>query len=132
MIAPRPDAIRLWTRATNTPRPDPPLGLRSWTHDAAALAVLLDAAAGDLADLAVIADQIPSANTLPSTTPVIVLGEAGRSNGGWSRLLFRLRKRNVERVPRCGALLVRGYVDIGAGLDPATGGDIVWGWSRRS
>jgi len=110
--------------------PHPPLGLHSWSRDATALAVLLDAAAGDLANLALVADQIPSAETLPLATPVVVLGEPAHSALSWRR--FGLRKRKVARAPRCGALLVRGYVDIGAGLDRATGGDIVWGWSRRA
>src|SRR5260370_31217400 len=131
MMAPRPDAIRLWTLATHAMPPDPPLGVRTWSREAAALAVLLDASAGDLANVAVVAAQIPSADTLPLTTPVVVLGEAARSDGGWNRLFFGLRRRKIARGPRCGALLARGYVDIGAALDPATGSDVVWGWSRR-
>jgi hypothetical protein len=131
MMAPRPDAIRLWTLATHVTPPHPPLGLRTWSGEAAALAVLLVASAGDLANVAVVAAQIPSAETLLLSTPVVVLGEVARTSGSWNRLFFGLRKRSVARAPRCGALLARGYVDIGAALDPATGSDVVWGWSRR-
>ncbi len=131
MSAPRPDAIRLWTRATLATPPSPPLGLRNWSPEAAALAVLLDASGGDLVNLAVVAAQIPSAETLVSATPVMVLGEAVDRRRAWGRL-FGLGRSKVARVLRCGALLVRGYVDIGAALDPATGSDIVWGWSSRA
>jgi hypothetical protein len=131
MSAPRPDAIRLWTRATLATPPSPPLGLRSWSLEAAALVVLLDASGGDLANLAAVAAQIPSAETLASATPVMVLGEAAAPGRSWSRL-FGLGRPKVARALRCGALLVRGYVNIGGALDPATGSDIAWGWSRRA
>jgi hypothetical protein len=93
--------------------------------------VLLDASGGDLANLAAVAAQIPSAETLVSATPVMVLGEAAAPGPGWSRL-FGLGRPKVARALRCGALLVRGYVNIGGALDPATGSDIAWGWSRRA
>src|SRR5260370_26041896 len=123
MMAPRPDAIRLWTLATHAMPPDPPLGVRTWSREAAALAVLLDASAGDLANVAVVAAQIPSADTLPFTNPVVVLGEAARSDGGCNRLFFGLRKRRNAPGPRCGALLPRRYLEIGEALDPAAGSD---------
>ena len=131
MIAPRPDAIRLWTRATLSPLPSPPLGLRSWSREAAAVAVLLDASINDLANLAAVAAQIPNAETLGPATLVMVLGEAVNARRGWGRL-FGVGRSKIARALRCGALLVQGYVDIGAALDPATGSDIVWGWSSRT
>jgi hypothetical protein len=37
------------------------------------------------------------------------------------------RGRTVGRAERCSALLARGYVRIGAGVDPKTRNDLAWG-----
>jgi hypothetical protein len=124
MTPPHPSAIRLLTRAPGGNAPKPPFGLAAWSPTAEAVAVLLDAPDGDPHGIAKVAEQVPLASTLPSGTSVVVLGRA-RSR----RRLWRLLGRTVpiSRAARCSALLVRGYVDIGAGVDEATGSDLAWG-----
>ena len=92
------------------------------------MAVLLDANDADLDEASAVVEQIPRADTLPPGTPVLVLGTAARAGSWWRRLLGG-RRVLVARAPRCGALVARGYVDVGASADAASGDDITWGWS---
>lgn len=94
--------------------PRAPFGL-AWSEGGAALVVQV---AGDDARGA-----IPDAATLPAGAWVFVLPEAARSRG----LLAAFGKRTVSRSARCGALLLRGYVDIGAEIDPKSRLDLVFG-----
>jgi hypothetical protein len=128
-VIPRSTALRLMTRAVRVPRIALPFGLQSWSPEAGAIAVLLEAGREELDELAV-ANQLLSARDLPPATTVIVLGDAARSSSrsGW----FSLPRSSVVAVPRgprCGALLMRGYVGLGAGVDEASGSDLVWGFS---
>jgi hypothetical protein len=120
---PRPSGLRLETRARSV-RPRPPFGLEDWSDDAAAIAVALDAETCDIEDPVAVAAGIPEASSLEPGTRVYVLGAASRGAG----ILARLRgSLPVSRVTRCTALLVRGYVEIGAGVDEVSGADLAWG-----
>jgi hypothetical protein len=125
MKPPRPRALRLTTRAQGAKPPAPPFGLRTWSPDAQATAVLLDATGVDLAEVGAVAQQIPGADALPGGTPVLVLGAAARPGSFWRRILGG-RRIPVARATRCTALIARGYVDVGAG--DADGVDVAWGW----
>ena len=128
MKSPRPSALRLLvgseSRSTKAPRP--PLGLASWTPAAPGAAVLLDVQGADAHSVAAVAAQVPRAAETPPGAPVFVLGVAAAGGSIWQ--VFA-RGATVPRAVRCGALLARGYVDIGAGVDEATGADLVWGSS---
>jgi len=75
--------------------------------------VRLDATEADVQVPVAVVDQIPSAQTLPRGTRVVVAPTAMR-RGGVLRRLLRQGSVPVSRAVRCTALLVRGYVDIGA------------------
>jgi hypothetical protein len=108
--------------------PRPPFGLRSWEPSAAATAILLDVRGRSTCTAADVAGQLPLASTLPPGTPVVVLGAAANDSPLWR--LFA-RGFPVSRAARCSALIARGYVDVGAGVDVATGADLAWGTSPR-
>jgi hypothetical protein len=87
------------------------------------LEVVLDAGACDLDDPAAVARELPDPSSLAAGTRVYVLGRATRGAGFLARLRGRVQ---VARVVRCTALLARGYVGIGAGVDESRG-DLAWG-----
>lgn len=129
MTPPRPPALRLLARAPgggatgDRGKPGrPPFGLATWDPTAEAIAVRLDAGGDGARTPAGVAAQLPHATTMPSGTLVFVLGKAVAV-----RSLWRLFARDVAvpRAARCSALLVRGYVDIGA--DDVSGDDLAWG-----
>ena len=126
MTPPRPTALRLVGSASDSRRPAPPMGLAAWDASAPALAVVLDAASIDVDDPMQVAAQIPQAAELPPATPVFVLGLA---SGKPAVLRWLGRRVPVTRAARCTALLARGYVDVGAGVDDASQADLVWGLS---
>lgn len=68
-------------------------------------------------------DDVPAASTLPSGTRVVVSAESGRGKG----LLAAFTKKTHTRSARCSALLLRGYVGIGAETDPKTKEELVFG-----
>jgi len=127
-MMPRPAALRLVTRAERLPRASLPFRLASWTPDAPGIAVWLETAGEDLDDAA-IAAQLPPARDLAPATPVFVLGTAVRAHPARWFPSLRCSAVRIERAPRCGALLMRGYVRLGAGLDEASSADLVWGFS---
>jgi hypothetical protein len=115
--------------ATTLSRPPrPPFGLRAWSDDALAIAVLLDATDADVEQAPAIARQIPEAATLPPGTAVFVLGTATRARGGLGGLVRWLGPRAVpvERATRCAALVARGYTRVGALVDATSGADLVY------
>lgn len=135
MKCPRPGALRLLTPAPRAGEksvkpPRPPLGLASWTSTADAAALLLDAHGEDAHVAALVAAQVPLPSALTPGAPLFVLGVAARrgSLAGMFAQVFT-RGTMIPRAVRCGALLARGYVDIGAGSDEATGADLVWGFA---
>jgi hypothetical protein len=86
----------------------------------ASLTVRLDVSDADPEEAAAVAGQIPPASTLSPRTRVTVPGTATRQGGVLRRLLGQ-RSVPVSRAVRCTALLVRGYVDIGADDEGAWG-----------
>jgi len=126
----RPVALRLVTRAQRVSAGTLPFGIQAWSSDALAVAILLEAEADDLNEIEV-ASQVPQARGLAPATPVFILGSATRapSRASWLSSLLRADTVKVGRAPRCGALLMRGYVGLGAGMDETSGTDLVWGLS---
>lgn len=120
----RPTEIRLSARGARGKPPKPPFGIAGWNAEAVDVAVLLDAPPENHRAIASVAEQLPLASSLPSGTAVFVLGAAPSAHAIW-RLLGRTAP--VARAVRCTALLVKGYVEIGAGVDEASGSDLVWG-----
>jgi len=104
-------------------RPRPPFGIDSFREDGEAWVFAL---ADD--DVARVAGALPDPSTLADGTLVVLLPEAGAPRGVWS--IFSAGK-SVPRSVRCGALLLRGYVDLGACVDPQSKLDLVWGRARR-
>jgi hypothetical protein len=85
-----------------------------------AITVRLDATEVDVEEPGAVAGQIPLASTLEPRTRVVVPGTATRRGGVLRRLLGQQRVP-VSRAVRCTALLVRGYVDVGARDDETWG-----------
>jgi len=119
-----PSALRLLSHAAGGKAPKPPFGIRAWSPTADDVGVLLEAPSDDSHAITKVAEQLPPASTLASRTTIFVLGAAAKPGGFW-RLLGRAVP--VSRATRCTALLVRGYVEIGAGVDKASGHDLTWG-----
>jgi len=127
-MRPLPATLRLATAGPGSQPPRPPFGVREWSAEGEAIGVLLDAGRGDRLDLRQVIDQVPSASSLPSRTPMVVLDAAVRRAGALRRL-FGGGTVRVARATRCTALIARGYVDVGGGIDEPTGSDLAWGWS---
>jgi hypothetical protein len=90
--------------------------------------VVLDASDVEPVDATSIVDQIPRASELPLETAIYVLPMAVAPRRGIARW-FGHRSIPVSREVRCGALLLRGYVDIRAEKDRASGLDVVYALS---
>lgn len=85
----------------------------TWSDTAQAIAIQVD---GEDA-----MDAIPEATTLPAGTIVIILPDASRGRG----ILAAFGRKPIARSARCAALLLRGYVEIAAEVDPASRLDLV-------
>jgi hypothetical protein len=121
----RPSSLRLVRAAGDGVKaPKPPFGLRTWTPEAEAVALLLDSRGLEPCTAAAVAEQVPRAATLASGTSLFVLGVAAGDGPLWR--LFG-RGTQVARAARCSALIARGYVEVGAGVDEVTGSDLTWG-----
>jgi hypothetical protein len=80
-------------------------------------------------DIASVARAIPEAATLEEGAMVVVLPFADAPSLA-SRVLAVLgRGRTVARAHRCSALLARGYIRIGASVDPETKLDLAYGFA---
>ncbi len=123
---PAPLALRLLSRG-GASRVKPPLGLARWDDAAPDLALLLDRPKhGGAPTLDEIAGETPLPGTLPPGTLVLILGEVAPKDALIGRWLGpRVR---VPRHLRGSALLARGYVRLGAGID-ASGNDLAWGYA---
>jgi hypothetical protein len=126
-MTPRPEGLRLSMRGGGK-SPRPPFGLGGWSSNAMGTAVVLDATDGDLERVESIVTQIPRANSLAPGSPLVVFGSATSEARSWRRL-FGAHRVAVTRAARCSAMLARGYVDIGAGVDDRSGADLAWGWT---
>jgi hypothetical protein len=82
--------------------------------------------------IAAVAAQLPDPQDLAGGSLVLV-HETCRRERGIRRVLafvaFWKRRRRAHAAVRCAALLARGYIDIGAALDPRTGEPLVWGFA---
>ncbi len=124
-----PTALRLVRREGRRATLRTPFGLASFDSEGVAIAVALDVAAGsEIGELPSAASQIPHASTVAAGTLVVVLGDADRDDGLFARL-FSGGRTALPRAVRASALLARGYVAIGAGVDPASGLDLAWGFA---
>ncbi len=94
-----------------------PFGL-AFTTDATDLVI-----APSASELDAIAAELPAPETLTANTLVVLLPAA---TSGGLRALFTTTK-TASRAARSAALLARGYVALGACLDPHTKLDLVWG-----
>ena len=131
---PSPQALRLvCAPGRGSKAPAPPFGVGVWADSGAAVAVLLDLPKGwpgsGMGDPSAVAAQLPAAASLPHGTLVVVLGEGDSPTRLAARWLGAREK--VARAVRGTALLAKGYVGIAAGVDEATGQDLVWGWSPQ-
>jgi hypothetical protein len=109
--------------------PRPPFGLRAWGKEVGAgIAVLLDLPrewpTSGFGDVGLVAAQLPDPASLERGQLVVVLPRAA-SIGPWLARLTARRPWAAGAI-RASALLARGYVGIGAGLDPRSRQDLVW------
>jgi hypothetical protein len=93
---------------------------RDASREPPSVTVRLDATDIDVREIGALAGQIPLASTLAPGTRVVVLDVATRKAGMLGRLLGH-RRVSVPRAMRCTALLLRGYIEIGAGEEGAWG-----------
>ena len=128
MKPPRPSTLRLLTRASDAAIPPAPFGLTGWDPAADAVAVLVDATDLDLEDVAAVAEQVPAATEVPPGALVAILAGAVRTTPVWRRLLGAGRVI-VPCAVRCAALLVRGYVDVGARASAQPEREVSWGYA---
>lgn len=100
---------------------------RTFRDDGDAFAVALG---DDAQDLAAVARALPDVATLDEGALVVVLPQIAPPPSLAVRVLVALgRGRTVSRALRCSALLAKGYTRIGAGIDPDTRADLVWGYA---
>lgn len=81
-------------------------------------------------DLHAVADSLPDAGTLPPGTAVVVLAE-GAHLGGFFGALGAFGSRKLDRAVRAGALLARGYIELGVEVDAASQLDVVYARTPR-
>lgn len=93
--------------------------------DAAGEAVLVRVDPGHR-DVHAVAESLPDSASLPPGTAIIVLAESAPSRG-FLGALGAFGARKLDRATRAGALLARGYVDLGAEVDAASQLDVVYG-----
>jgi hypothetical protein len=98
-----------------------PFGLKL-TSDGEAWLVALSKA-GSVADAA---SELPPPRALERGALIVVLPEAQQRG----LLALFSSGRPASRTIRASALLARGYVDLGAGIDPHTKLDLVWGRAK--
>jgi hypothetical protein len=130
--SPSPRAIRLVRRAVGTP-PPVPFGLAAWSDDPSAdIAVVVEAnddwPSSGLGDARAIAPEIPAARELAAGALVVVI-DASETARGFFAKLARKKRPPVARAVRGSALLARGFVRLGGGVDDASGLDLAWGYA---
>lgn len=126
---PRPRAFRLVGPGAVAARGRiAPPSNAAFADDGEAVAVALDA--DHARDANAVGGAIPAADDLDGETLVVVLPFVEPPSFA-SRLFAAIgrRSRDVPRAVRCSALLARGYVKIGAGVDESTGADLAWGYA---
>ncbi|MBX3188681.1 MAG: hypothetical protein KF819_16810 [Labilithrix sp.] len=77
-----------------------------------------------------IARALPDPESLPVGTLVVILPVVAEPPSLANRLLAAFgRARGVSRALRCTAMVARGYVRVGAAVDPDSRADLVWGYA---
>jgi hypothetical protein len=131
--SPLPTALRLaCVRPIGGRPPRPPFGLAAWTDaPEAGIGVLLDLPpswpTSGFGEADLVARQLPDPTSLTRQQLVVVLPR-GAPEGEWLGRLLARRTWAAGAV-RATALLSRGYGRIGAGLDPTSRLDLVWGYA---
>jgi hypothetical protein len=83
----------------------------------------------EVASVAAVVRALPDPDELEGGTLVILPAEAGGRRSLARTVLAAFgRTRTISRALRCTALVARGYVDVGAGVDPDTRADLAWGY----
>ncbi|MDB4942124.1 MAG: hypothetical protein JWP97_1658 [Labilithrix sp.] len=104
-----------------------PFGAR-FTDDAEGCAVALGT--DDAIDVASVARALPARDALPPGAIVVVLADVHEKPSFGGRLRSALgRAPRVPRALRASALVACGFVGVSAATDPATRGDVVWGYA---
>lgn len=98
------------------------------TSDVAA-DVLVTLGEADARDAESLARALPDPSDVEPGALVVVHPDAPGSRSLAGRLLSALGRHDasIPRARRCTALLLRGYVDVGGGVDKTTGADLAWG-----
>lgn len=75
--------------------------------------------------------DLPDSNAVEPGTLVLVSSEPRTTERSLMRSVLGAlgRKEKVSRAARCTALVVRGYIRVGAGTDPDTDADLAWGYA---
>jgi hypothetical protein len=131
--SPPPGALRLaCVRSIRRP-PRPPFGLSAWTDASdVCIGVLLDLPdawpTSGFGETEVVARQLPDPASLAAGQLVVVLPRGAPAEEWLGRLLGK--RPWAAGAVRATALLARGYCRIGAGFDPVSHYDLVWGYAR--
>lgn len=76
------------------------------------------------------AAALPEPASLPAGALVIVPAELGGERGLVDSVLAIFgRAPAASRAVRCSALVARGFVNVGATIDPVTHEDLAWGFA---
>jgi hypothetical protein len=75
-------------------------------------------------------ESLPDPDALEPGTLVLVDAHARTTERSLMRSVLGAlgRKEKVSRAARCTALVARGYLRVGAGIDPDTDADLAWGY----
>ena len=81
-------------------------------------------------DVASLTAALPDPKSIDPGALVVVLDHVIKAPSFARRMLGAfVRERSIPRALRCSALLCRGYVRIGAGIDPSARADLAWGYT---
>jgi hypothetical protein len=132
--SPLPKSLRLVSaRPLRGKHPPVPFGLQWSEAQGGGVGVVLDLGEGwptsGFGDVDRVVAQLPDPAALVPGQLVLVLPR-GAPKSAWLGRLPGTRSWAAVAV-RASALLARGYVGIGAGVDPKTRMDLVWGYAAR-
>ncbi len=83
----------------------------------------------EIDDVGAAARALPDLAELEAGTLVLVIRELREPRSIARSVLAALgRSKTAPRAIRCSALVARGYVRVGAGIDPDTRADVAWGY----
>ncbi len=123
---PRPAALRLQA-ARGYESVAIPFGLAAWSDEAgSATLVVIE----PTEDVSTIAASLPEPAALTRGALVAIASGASGRRGLLAKLLAG-SVTPISRHARATALLARGYAGIAAGIDAATGLDMVWGYAEE-